>query len=253
MSKNVQSVDRALFILDTLSEYPKGLGVGELSEKTQLHKSTAHRLLATLVDQGYVKQNEQSNYQLTFKLFQLGSRMLEELDVLEVARPYLNKIMEKINEVVHLVVLEDDSIVYVDKVESDETIRMHSRIGIRKPLYCTAVGKAILSTMEPKEVGEIWEKSDIKKLTQYTITDLDKMHEELELIRQKGYSTDEQENEIGVRCIAIPLLDYTKKAWGAISVSGPVERMTDEALDNIIPVLLPIAEKISSELGYSGD
>ncbi len=253
MSKNVQSVDRALVILETLSLHPKGLGVGEISERTGLHKSTAHRLLATLVDKGYVKQNKYNNYQLTLRLFELGSKLVEELDVLEVARPYLNQILDAVNEVVHLVVLEDDGIVYVDKVEPDKTIRMHSRIGIRRPLYCTAVGKAILSTMEEEDVGKIWGQSDIKELTEYTIIDLDDMKEELEKVRAKGYATDEQENEIGVRCIAIPLLDYTKKAWGAISISGPVERMTDEAFEEIIPVLIPIGNQIRTELGYHED
>ncbi len=250
MSKNVQSVDRALVVLETLALHPKGLGVGDISEKTELHKSTAHRLLATLVDKGYVKQNKQNNYQLTLKLFELGSKLVEELDVLEVARPYLNQILDAVNEVVHLVVLEDHAIVYVDKVEPDKTIRMHSRIGIRRALYCTAVGKAILSTMTDEEVEENWAQTDIKELTEYTITDLDEMKKELERIRAKGYATDEQENEIGVRCIAIPLLDYTQKAWGAISISGPVERMTDEAFEKIIPVLIPIGTQIRNELGY---
>lgn len=253
MSKNVQSVDRALVILETLSMHPKGLGVGEISERTELHKSTAHRLLATLVDKGYVKQNRYNNYQLTLKLFELGSKLVEELDVLEVARPYLNQIVDAVNEVVHLVVLEDDAIVYVDKVEPDTTIRMHSRIGIRRPLYSTAVGKGILSTMGDEEVERIWEETDIKRLTEYTITDLNQMKDELEIIKERGYSIDEQENEIGVRCIAIPLLDYTKKAWGAISISGPVERMTDEALDKIVPVLIPIGTQIRNELGYHAD
>lgn len=250
MGKNVQSVDRALALLEVLSMYPKGLGVGEISEKADLHKSTAHRLLATLVDRGYVKQNQHNQYQLTLKLFELGSRSVEELDMLEVARPHLVQIMESVNEVVHLVILEGDVIVYIDKVEPDTTIRMHSRIGISRPLYCTSVGKAILSTMDDDEVERNWRKSEINQLTQYTITDLDEMKEELKLIRERGYAIDEQENELGVRCIAIPLLDYTKKACGAISISGPVERMTDEALKNIVPVLLPTGKQIREELGY---
>lgn len=250
MGKNVQSVDRALVILETLSMHTKGLGVGEISEKTDLHKSTAHRLLATLVDKGYVKQNKQNDYQLTLKLFELGSKLVEELDVLAVARPYLSQILDAVNEVVHLVVLEDNEIVYVDKVEPDKTIRMHSRIGIRRPLYCTAVGKAILSTMDDEEVEKIWEETDINRLTEHTITDLGAMKEELDKIRARGYSTDEQENELGVRCIAIPLLDYTQKAWGAISISGPIERMTDQAFEAIIPTLIPIGNQIKKELGY---
>ena len=246
----MQSVERALVILETLAMYPQGIGVGEISEKTQLHKSTAHRLLATLVSKGYVRQNQHNNYKLTLKLFELGSKSVEALDMLEIAKPYLTQIKEQVNEVVHLVVLEGKSIVYIDKVEPDTTIRMHSRIGISRPLYCTSVGKAILSTMSDQEVEAIWEETDIKQLTQYTITDLGEMKKELRLSRKRGYATDEQENELGVRCIAIPLLDYRKKACGAISISGPVERMDDKAFENIIDVLLPIGKQIRAELGY---
>lgn len=250
MSTNVQSVDRTLTILETLAMYPKGLGISEISDATQLHKSTVHRLLATLVQRGYVRQNHYNQYKLTLKIFELGGRLIEDLDMLEIARPYLGQIMEQTNEVVHLVKLEDNHIVYIDKVEPNTTIRMHSRIGTRRSLYCTAVGKAILATINDDELKTIWEKSEIESLTEHTITDFEKMKEELNLIRQRGYSIDNEENEIGVRCIGISLLDYTKKACGAISVSGPVGRMTDEIIENIAQILIPIGEQISKELGY---
>lgn len=250
MSSNVQSVDRTLTIIEALAMNPRGMGVGEISEQIELHKSTVHRLLATLVDRGYVRKDQHNRYQLTLKLFEIGSKRIEDLDMLEVARPYLEQIMEQTNEVVHLVTLEDKAIIYIDKVEPNTTIRMHSRIGVRRPLYCTAVGKAILSTMREEEVEEIWENSTIERLTQYTITDLKQMKYELELIRERGYAIDEQENELGVRCIAIPLLDYTKRACGAISVSGPVGRMTDETIKKFAEILIPKGKEIRKELGY---
>lgn len=250
MSTNVQSVDRTLTIIEALADNPKGLGIGEISEKIDLHKSTVHRLLATLVDREYVRKDQNNRYQLTLKLFELGSKRVEELDMVEIARPYLEQIMEQTNEVVHLVTLEDKAITYIDKVEPNTTIRMHSRIGVRRPLYCTGVGKAIMSTMCREELEEIWEQTDIEKLTEYTITNLDDMKKELKLIRERGYATDEQENEIGVRCVAIPIIDHTKKACGAISVSGPVERMTDETIEKIAQILIPISKKIRKELGY---
>ena len=250
MNTTVQSVDRALSILETLAASPKGLGIAEISEKTELHKSTVHRLLATLVSRGYAKQDGYSRYKLTLKLFELGGRSIENLDMLEIARPYLEQIRDQTDEVVHLVMLEEPEIVYIDKVEPNTTIRMHSRIGMRRPLYCTAVGKAIMSTMINDELEIVWNNSRIEQLTAYTITSLEKMKEELMLIKKRGYSIDEEENEIGVRCVAIGLLDHTNKACGAISVSGPVERMTDEAIKKIIQTLIPAGEQISKELGY---
>jgi len=250
MSTNVQSVDRTLTILEVLAIHPKGLSISEISKATQLHKSTVHRLLATLAQREYVRQNQHNQYKLTLKIFELGGKLIEDLDILDIARPYLEQIMNQINEVVHLVKLEDNDIVYIDKVEPNTTIRMHSRIGTRRPLYCTAVGKAILSTVDGDELEVMWEKSQAEPLTKYTITDLEKMKEELKLIRERGYSIDNEENEIGVRCVGISLLDYTKKACGAISVSGPVGRMTDQVIGEIAQILIPIGKQISEELGY---
>ncbi|NLX61352.1 MAG: IclR family transcriptional regulator [Tissierellia bacterium] len=247
----VQSVDRALSIIEVLSEYYDGLGVTEISEKVNLHKSTVYRLLTTLIYKGYVVQDvETSKYKITFKLFELGSRKIENMDLLTASKPYTRILMEKINEVVHLVVRDDNEIIYIDKVEADNTIRMASKIGKRSPLYCTATGKAILAYLPESKVAEIWDKSKIEKRTDNTITNFDVLKAELAEIRKKGYAIDNEENEIGVICVGAPIFNRLGEIEGAISVSGPTFRITKDKIEAVAKEVKYYAELISREIGY---
>lgn len=251
MQEIVQSVDRSLSILEVLSDYENGLGITEISEKVKLHKSTVHRLLATLIYKGYVKQQDKDNkYKLTLKLFELGNKKIQKMDLVAVAKPYLKELVEKTNEVAHLVVTEDTEIIYVGKEESQNTIRTHSTIGDRRPLYCTAVGKSILSYMEDDKIQEIWNKSNVQKLTEYTITDFDEFKEYLNKVRKNGYAVDEQENEIGVRCVGASIFDYKGEVCGAISISGSIITFTEEKLQDFSNFIIEYSHKISKELGY---
>lgn len=251
MQEVVQSVERTLSILETLSEHGNGLGITEISEKVNLHKSTVHRLLNTLIVKGYVEQNNETNrYKLTFKLFELGSKKVEKMNIVSAARPLLNELMNKTNEVIHLVVREGTEIVYIVKVESQNPIRMYSRIGKRMPVYCTAVGKAMMSYMSQEEIKSIWQNSHIEKLTQYTITDFDEFNKNLEIIKNQGYAMDEQENEIGIRCIASVVRDYRGKVCAAISISGSIISFKEEDIDKFSKLIIEYASKISKELGY---
>ncbi|AKL94153.1 transcriptional regulator KdgR [Clostridium aceticum] len=251
MKETVQSVDRALSILEVLSDYEEGVGITEISSKIDLHKSTVHRLLVTLIYKGYVEQNPNTNkYRLTLKLLELGNKLIDKMDILSVAKPYLQQLKEVTNEVVHLVVREGTEIVYIDKVESDNKIRMHSRIGTRSPMYCTSVGKAIMAYLSEEEVEGIWQDSEIKRFTQYTITDLQEMKKNLTKIRELGYALDEEENELGIRCIGSPIFAHNGEVCGAISVSGPTIRVTKQAIQNFKNYILEYSMKISKELGY---
>lgn len=247
----VQSVDRALTLLEVLSDHEEGLGITEISTKIELHKSTVHRLLGTLINKGYVKKLAFGNkYKLTMKLFELGRKSIEKVDVIKISRPYLEELRDSIKEVVHLVVQDGADIVYVDKVESENTIRMHSSIGKRSPMYCTSVGKALMAHMEDDEIQNIWSESNIVAYTEHTITRFEDMKVEIEKIRNQRYSVDEQENELGVRCVGTAILDYTGNPVAAISVSGPTNRVTKEKVEEIARIAIGISEKISYELGY---
>lgn len=247
----VQSVERALTILELLANYNDGLRIIEISKKVNLHKSTVHRLIGTLIHKGYVTQDVESNkYKVTLKLFELGNKKLEDMHILNVSKIYIEKLMKTLNEVVHLVIRDENEIVYIDKVEADNTIRMASNIGRRSPLYCTSVGKAMLAYMTNEEVRNIWNNSKIEKRTSNTITDFDILKRELEIIREKGYSVDDEENEIGVRCIGAPVFNRFGKVEGGISISGPSIRITKDKVEEVAHEVIKYASMISKELGY---
>lgn len=253
MQEIVQSVDRTLSIIEVLSDYEEGLGITDISEKVNLHKSTVHRLLNTLIYKGYVMQDSSTNkYGLTLKLFELGNKRVEQMNLVSVAEPYLKELMERTEEVVHLVVREKSEIVYVSKVEPQKTIRMYSRIGKRMPIYSTAVGKAMMANMNEKELDKLWNESDVRKLTEKTIVDLGQMKEHLEEVKLKGYAIDEQENEQGLRCIGAVLKNYNGNICGAISVSGSILSFTEDKVEKFAPYLIEYARIISRELGYKG-
>ena len=251
MEGKVQSVERALIIMETLAKSQDGLTITEISNKIDLHKSTVHRLLGTLIKMGYVAQNKNSStYDITLKLFEMGYDKVQKADVLALAKPYIKELMTISKETIHLVLREKAEIIYIDKVESKNTIRMYSSIGRRSPVYCTSVGKAMLAYLDGEEVREIWEMSDIQKLTEYTITDYDQMLAELEEIRTQGYAVDEQENELGIRCIGAPIFDHNEEVVAAISISGPALRVTKERIKELGEAVKQYSLYISRELGY---
>ncbi|HIR57776.1 MAG TPA: IclR family transcriptional regulator [Candidatus Gallacutalibacter pullicola] len=249
----IQSAERIFEILEYLAEH----GVCSLTEigtALSLSKSTTHRLLHSLCMMGYVtKDSFSGRYTLTFKILEIAGHVLDRIDVLAVAHRYIDRLMKQVHETVHFVQREGNHIVYVDKVESDaSSIRMVSRIGLRMPMYCTGVGKAMLAQMTEREVREIWESTPIEKCTENTITDLDVLLRELAEIRLRGYAIDNEENEIGVRCIAACVQDYTGRADAAFSISAPAARMPDERLREFSDYVLQTRRDISRELGYRG-
>lgn len=249
----VQSVDRALSILELLSNHSEGLRIVEISEKIDLHKSTVHRLLGTLMHKGFVEQDEVTNrYRISIKLYELGSKRIEDMDILRVSKKYTKKLMMELNEVVHLVIRDGNEIVYIDKVEADNTIRMASTIGRRSPLYCTSVGKSILAFADEEEVKHVWKNSNIVKWTENTITNYEKFEKELEKVRQQGYAEDNEENELGIRCIGAPVFNNKGEVEGAISISVPILRVTEDKLQESYEAVKKYADIISKELGYRG-
>ncbi len=252
MGEVVQSVDRALSILEILSNNPDGMGIKEISEGVSLHKSTVHRLLATLIEKKYVKQNHKTNkYMLTFKMFEIGNRMANSINLVDVAKPYLKELVDITGEVVHLVVRDGNEIIYIDKIEPNNTLRMYSRIGKRIQMYCTAVGKSMMAYMDDSEIKEIWNNSDVKQITPKSIVDFDKYMKIINDVRKEGYALDEEENEIGIRCIGASILDYKNEVCAAISISGPTNIFTLEKIDTYSKLIKEVAEKISEEIGHS--
>lgn len=247
----VQSAERIFQVMEMLADNGE-MGLMELSAALGLHKSTVHRLLMSLIYMGYAKQDETTQkYMLSYKVVNMAGKVLDRTDVLQVAKPYMERLSDLSGETVHLVQRDENNILYIYKIEAKVgTIRMVSHVGMVHPMYCSGVGKAIMATLPEEEVKKIWNESIIEKKTDKTITDYDKMLEVLEEVRINGYALDEEENEKGVRCIAACLYGHQKEVKYAFSISGPTSRMTKERVRELSVDMLKVQEELSGELGY---
>ncbi len=247
----VQSVERTFTILELLAQYPNGIRITELASEMDLAKSTVHRLLKTLSNRGYVQQTHNGHYQLGIQCLVLASSLLNDLDIRSLAKDSLELLATSSEEVVHLCIHDRQEVVYVDKVESNQTIRMYSQIGKRAYMHCTGVGKALLTGFKEQEIEQLITDKGLPMFTDTTITTKEKLLEELDMIKESGYAIDEQEHENGIRCIAAPIYDYSGKVVAAISIAGPIDRMTKERVNGELAVeIKKHSARISSKLGY---
>ena len=253
----IQTIERVSGILDVLAQYPSGISLGELSENVRLPKGTTHRILSSLSYFGFVRQETTTkNYSLGFKLVELGNRLLNQIDLREEARPFLIELAQRTKETVHLLILDQQEILYIDKLEAvnhDVGFRMTSRVGLRIPAHACASGKMLLAYLADEELEQFIAKKGLKKITENTISDPQKLKEQLKKIRAQGYSLDEQEREKGVRCVAAPIRNESGKVVAAISVSGTVVHLTREIVENEIrKEVVATALAISRKLGFQG-
>lgn len=247
----VQSAERIFQVMELLADQGE-MGLMEISAALNLHKSTVHRLLMSLIYMGYAKQDENTQkYMLSYKVVSMAGKILDRMDILLVAKPYLEKLSDISGEAVHLVQREGNHILYIYKIEAKVgTIRMVSHVGMIHPMYCSGVGKAIMATLPEKEVRQIWNESIIEKKTDKTITDYNEMLKVLDGIKKCGYALDDEENEKGVRCIAACLRGYHNEVKYAFSISGPTSRMTRERVEELSVDVKKIQSSLSRELGY---
>lgn len=250
----VQSAERIFGVLETLAETGP-IGLIDLSDRLGLHKSTVHRLLLSLTCMGYVKQEEENGkYKLTFKIVEISEKVLSKVDIVSVIHPLIAELANDCRETVHFVQRRGTEVFYLDKVAPlyphESAIRMASQVGLARPLYCSAVGKAILAEMKNEEVEYIWNNSIIEKKTENTITTLSEIQKELNVIRKNGYALDNEENEIGVRCIAACVRNHKGQPNNAFSISAPAGRMTDDRIAKLAKDVLKTKEAIQKVLGY---
>lgn len=244
---SVQTIDRAASILETLAEYPS-LSLMELSEKVGLHKTTVHRLVSSLMQNGFVEQDSESkHYCISLKMFELGNKRVQNIDFLNVAKSMIRQLSLQINQTVHLVIADRDEILYIDKYGAENEAKMRSKIGQKAPLYCTAVGKAILATRNNQAIEHYWDWLRPEKKTRQTIVERAAFLEEIAVVRQQGYAIDNEEFEEGVVCIGCTFASYKEDPAGAISISLPVEAKRE--LPIYISQARESAEKISALLG----
>lgn len=246
-----QSLGRALQILIELGRGPATLD--ELAEVVQVHKTTVLRLLRTLADEHFVFHDAGHRYHLGSRVFELSSRALDQREVRVIAAPHLSEFNRAYGRTTHLAVRESDEIVYIDKLESQDHLVMQSRIGLRAPLHCTAVGKVYLADMSDAELDQWLAGADLAPRTPRTIIDPDVLRAEVRLVRGRGWAGDREENEASINCLAAPIRGASGAVLAAVSVSVPRPVLTYDQLLDLLPPLQQLATDISRDSGWPAE
>lgn len=248
----VRSVKRALLLLRTFLRHDEELPASEMSKETGLDPSTVFRLLLTLEAQGFVQVNQTTGkYRPGVTLLELGSRFLKNNDIRSRAIAHLERLRDEFGETVHLTILDGTEVVYLEKLAGLHPIGfMSSRVGDRNPAHCTGVGKALLAYLPEEELAARYPNGHLKRYTDTTITDLKALRLELKNVRERGYATDQEEHEPGVKCVAVPTFDH-RGITAAISVSGPSNRVEHLlAKSDLIEKLKLAAANVSEQMGW---
>ncbi|WP_078553445.1 IclR family transcriptional regulator [Bacillus alkalicellulosilyticus] len=247
----IQAVERALKILDLFDEFDKELKITEISDRMGLHKSTVHSLLKTLQQHHYIEQNQENGkYRLGLKLFERGNYVIQSMDLRKLASDSLQRLSKESGKTVHLVVLDGREGIYIDKVESATATVLYSRIGRRVPIHSSAVGKALVAFKSLEEIEKLIEDYHFKQQTPKTISNKEEFLKEIELIQKQGYAVDNEENEPGVFCVALPIKDHTGQVIAAISMSTTATRVAEEGLEKPVEMLTVTSKEISKKLGF---
>lgn len=246
-----QSVYKAFKIIELLSHHRDATGLRDLARELDMSPSTVYRFMSSLKDLGYIKQDAKtSKYRLSLKFAWLGSNVLESVQVTDLAQPYMEELTRNTNETTHLAVLEGLEFVYVAKIDGNQAVNMSSRIGNRGTLYSTSIGKVLLAYIAEQERLAIIQELDMPPKTKNTIITRDELIHQLEEVRKSGYAIDDEENEIGIRCIGAPIFDHRGEAIAALSLSGWKVTMTTRRIATLPKGLMATANKISEELGF---
>ena len=256
-SNLVQSVERVANILELVGRNSQGMGIRDLSLVLKLPKGTVHRLLSTLVYMGYVRQDSATkNYFLGLKLLELGNMVTNQLDLIKIAEPVLRGLAEDSGTTVHMAILERNEIVYINKIESEMNaggLKMTSRVGSRTSAHSCAMGKVLLAYSSGDEIDSLIETAGLSQRTPNTITDPDRLKQHLLAVRNQEYAIDDEENELGIRCVAAPVFGDKGSAVSAISASGPAFRVTKRLIQETLrKEVMRAASDISQLLGYTG-
>ncbi len=252
--QRLQTIDRALELLERICQAEDGVPLTTLSRQTGLPKSTVHRLLMTLSAHRLVTQDpETGRYLPGIKLFELAQAVLQKLELRKQALPELRELCQRTNETVHLAILDDGDVIYIDKQESQQTIRMFSAIGKRGPAHCTGVGKVLLAALPEHELDELIRRKGLPRFTEKTITDPELLKAHLAEVRRKGYAVDDTEHEPEIRCVACPIREHTGRVIAAVSLTIPAFRATREQIEALAPLVRTYADRISRKMGWTGE
>jgi IclR family transcriptional regulator, KDG regulon repressor len=251
MSDSVRSVARALDILLCFNSQKPSLSLTQIAEQIGMHKSTTHRLLATLEAKRFVSRDKASGmYQLGFRFIELASVMLQEIDINHWAEPYLQHLAQISGESVDLAVLDGGHVVYTQVIESPQRVKIAAAVGQQLPVHCTATGKAFLAYLPEYQVQEILAK-EMVKYTEHTLNSFMDMQQDLEKVRERGFSISKEEYENDIHAVAAPILDGNGCPIAAIAIVGPSYRLSDDRMMMLGQAILETASTIAREIGLS--
>lgn len=246
----LSSVANAIRLTKAFSEQEFEMGISALATRLGLAKSTVHRLASTLVEYDILEQNrETGKYRLGLALFELGTLVRRKMDTASESRAQMYQLVQATGETVQLAVLDHQSVLYIRILESRQAVRMSSIAGSRAPAHCTSVGKVLLA-YQPQDVVKQIIDNGLPRFTENTIVTPDALLDELAGVRQRGYAIDDEEIEVGLRCVAAPVRNHSGSVIAAISVAAPVQRMSKKNLQTTVPTVTAAADSISRRLGY---
>jgi DNA-binding IclR family transcriptional regulator len=245
----LHGLERAVSVLEVLSESQAPLSLAEICRRMNLHKSTTHRSLMVLERSGLIERTSENRFRLGLKLYELGNRAVEQIDLRARVYPFFRRLAMDVCETVHLGVLQKTSVVYLDKVEPNRRICMSSKMGSSNPVYCTSLGKAMLAFQPEETIANIVSSIRFTRYTPKTLCSREKLFEHLKTVRRRGYAIDDEEIELGVRCIGAPIFNEDGWAIAAVSISGPTSRITAQNVGAIAQRVLTCCREISAALG----
>jgi DNA-binding IclR family transcriptional regulator len=252
-SNPATAVERALSILEAAAQHREGLTNSEISRKLAIPKSSASYILRTLEKRGYLRRDQETGrYRLGLKILSLGGDAQANLDIADVALPFIRMLVEKIHLTVHLAVLDQGEAVYIEKVEAPGFFKVNTWVGRRMFLHSTSVGKCLLAWLPKLEVETLVKQQGLKKRTPKTITTMSKLLADLEIVKQAGYAVDDEENSLGARCLGAPIFDAMGNVTAALGASGTLTQMDEENIPKIIEALRETSRRIARQMQRSG-
>ena len=242
----IQSLARGLKILSLLADSPDGGSVTEVAEFLGVDKGSASRLVATLVKYGFAEKDPLSRrFSLGPQVVTLSRRLLTRMPLRDNAKPFLRELMRTTGECAHIGILSQEKVLYIDQVESPASLRVNAEVGFLAPLHCTALGKVLLA------FARIPLPDHLERFTNATLVTKEALRRELEKVREQGYAVDDEEFDIGVRCVAAPVFDFRNKVIGSIGISGPLSRMTSANMDTLIGQVLLTSRRLSEKMKFA--
>lgn len=251
MAETGNTVERTLSILEAVAHSKNGMTNSDINRRLKIPKSSASYILRVLENRGYLmRDSDTGKYRLGLKLMSLSRDMLTHIDVREIAKPEMENLVNRLKLSVHLAVLDNGRAVYVEKVEAEGFVRMDIWVGHRLPIHTTAIGKVLVSQMTENEILNLLKLRGMERKTPKSITSAQKYLVELEKVRRQGYAVDNEENSVGVRCVATPIYDSNGKIVASIGTSNTIIRIDEKHLPSIVEILKKSAAKISANMGY---